>query len=85
MVVFRVLIILALVSLSCTTPHLRPVPKQCKDSCQAVLDARDEQMNKFRILCMAIAYAGSRHFEDANVQREVNEGMRVCSYVYGND
>lgn len=82
---FRILMILAIVSLSCTTPHLKPVPKQCEDSCQALLRAKDGQMDKFRILCMAIAYAGSRHFDDPNVRREVDEGMRVCSYVYGND
>ena len=50
---------------------------------QTGLDARDGQMDKFRVLCMAIAYAGARHWNDVNVRREVQEGMRVCSYVYG--
>lgn len=82
MVADRILILLALLSLNCASPQLKPVPPACQDSCKAVLDARDGQMNKFRILCMAIAYAGARHHDDPNVQREVREGMRICSYVY---
>ena len=80
---YKILAILALLSLNCTTPQLKPVPPMCQDSCKAVLDARDGQMNKFRILCMAIAYAGARHYDDPTVRREVQEGMRICSYVYG--
>ncbi len=83
MVAFRVVMILALLSLNCASPQVREVPPMCQDSCKAVLDARDDQMNKFRILCMALAYAGARHFDDHNVRREVAEGMKVCSYVYG--
>ena len=83
MVVFRVIMILALLSLNCATPQIKEVPPMCQDSCKAVLDARQDQMDKFRILCMAIAYAGARHYNDENVRREVMEGMRVCSYVYG--
>jgi hypothetical protein len=82
MVVFRVIMILALLSLNCASPQIKKVPAQCQDSCKAVLEARDGQMDKFRILCMAIAYAGARHYDDANVRREVMEGMKVCSYVY---
>jgi len=82
MVVFRIIALLALLSLNCASPQLKPVPPQCEDSCKAVLDARDGQMDKFRILCMALAYAGARHHDDPNVQREVKEGMQVCSYVY---
>ena len=83
MVVLRLLMITVLVSLSCATPATTPVPEQCQDSCKAVLEAREGQMNKFRILCMALAYAGARHYDDENVRREVTEGMRICSYVYG--
>ena len=80
---YKILAILAVMSLNCATPPLKQVPPACQDSCKTVLSARDGQMNKFRILCMAIAYAGSRHHDDRNVQREVQEGMRICSYVYG--
>ena len=79
----RIISLLALLSLNCATPQHKPVPPQCEDSCKAVLDARDGQMDRFRILCMALAYAGARHHDDPNIQREVLEGMKVCSYVYG--
>jgi len=83
MVVLRILMIVALSALNCATPQLQTVPPQCQDSCKAVLDAQEGLMNRFRVLCMAIAYAGARHHDDANVRREVTEGMRICSYVYG--
>jgi|10_taG_2_1085330.scaffolds.fasta_scaffold59661_3 hypothetical protein len=82
MIALRALMISAVMTLSCASPQLKSVPPMCHDSCKAVLDARDGQMNKFRILCMAIAYAGARHHDDPNVRREVEEGMRICSYVY---
>lgn len=80
---FKLVLLGMVLSFGCVTAPLKPVPKQCESSCRAVLDARDDIMNKFRILCMAIAYAGARHYNDENVRREVMEGMRVCSYVYG--
>ena len=81
--VVRTLLLGLVLSFSCTTTPLKPVPKQCEDSCQAVLDARDDTMKKFRTLCMGLAYVAARHYDDENIRQEVNEGMRVCSYVYG--
>ena len=81
--ILRAIVLAAVLSLGCATKQLKPVPKQCQDSCQAVLEARDGQMDKFQVLCLALAYAGARHFDDPNVRREVSEGMRICSYVYG--
>ena len=42
--VIRTLLLGLVLSFSCTTTPLKPVPKQCEDSCQAVLDARDDTM-----------------------------------------
>ena len=81
--VARLLLLGAALSFSCTTTPLKAVPKRCEESCKTVLDARDDTMKRFRILCMGLAYAAARHYDDENLRQELNEGMRVCSYVYG--
>ena len=75
----RAIVMAAVLSLGCATKQLKQVPKQCQDSCQAILKARDGQMDKFQVLCLSLAHAGAGHFGAPNNRREVSEGMRICS------
>jgi len=81
--VVRTLLLILLLGGACATVPIEKVPQQCMDECRAVLHVRDEAMKKFERLCIGLNYISARYFEDKNVQREVQEGVRVCDYIYG--
>tara|TARA_R100000995_G_C3482494_1_gene124856 strand:- start:1567 stop:1806 length:240 start_codon:yes stop_codon:yes gene_type:complete len=73
-----------LFAVGCAATPIKDVPKECQDVCQAALDLRNKSMKKFERLCIALSYVKARHYDDPNIQREVEEGVMVCDYVYGN-
>ena len=68
----------------CASTPIEAAPQECQSVCGAALDLRSKSMRKFERLCIALSYVRARHYDDPNVQREVQEGIRVCDYVYGN-